>query len=210
MCSWHEGFAPPTPRSSSTEAWVLADLRDRQADPAPESAEERREVELMHAYEEGLGAGREQGARLERERLQTCLRALEEAVEEFSRSSADWTDALEENVAALAVATARFVVDRELSTDPETILRIVTRALAEFSVDEPVQVRINPNDLAILHALDASEGAPRMASFGRCRWMADGQILPGGCIVAGRERIVDGRVDSALERVYRRLVHQHA
>jgi flagellar biosynthesis/type III secretory pathway protein FliH len=37
------------------------------------------------------------------------------------------------------------------------------------------------------------------------RWLADARIQPGGCVVEGRERIVDGRVDTALERLYRKL-----
>jgi flagellar biosynthesis/type III secretory pathway protein FliH len=41
-------------------------------------------------------------------------------------------------------------------------------------------------------------------------WVPDARIARGGCVVEGRERIVDGRVDSALERVYRRLAHRHA
>jgi flagellar assembly protein FliH len=162
------------------------------------------------AFQEGVAAGRAQGAHAERERLRTCLRALDEAVEEFSRSSADWTAALEENIAALAVATARHILDSELATDAHATRRIVARALTEFSVDEPVQVRLNPTDLAILQNLLASEDAPSLATQGRCRWVADQNIVAGGCIVEGRERIADGRVDLALERVYRRLVRQHA
>jgi flagellar biosynthesis/type III secretory pathway protein FliH len=41
-------------------------------------------------------------------------------------------------------------------------------------------------------------------------WIADAQVKSGGCVVEGRDRIVDGRVDTALERVYRRLAHQNA
>jgi flagellar biosynthesis/type III secretory pathway protein FliH len=37
--------------------------------------------------------------------------------------------------------------------------------------------------------------------------MADPAISAGGCLIEGHERIVDGRVDAALERLYRRLSH---
>ena len=36
-------------------------------------------------------------------------------------------------------------------------------------------------------------------------WLADARVARGGCLVEGRERIVDGRVDTALERAYRRM-----
>ena len=41
-------------------------------------------------------------------------------------------------------------------------------------------------------------------------WIADARIAPGGAMVEGRERIVDARVDSALERIYRRLTYTGA
>jgi hypothetical protein len=37
------------------------------------------------------------------------------------------------------------------------------------------------------------------------RWISDVSILRGGCLMEGRERIIDGRVDTALERAYRGL-----
>ena len=41
-------------------------------------------------------------------------------------------------------------------------------------------------------------------------WQADPMVEPGGCVVEGRDRIIDGRVDAALERVYRRLTYNSA
>jgi flagellar biosynthesis/type III secretory pathway protein FliH len=37
------------------------------------------------------------------------------------------------------------------------------------------------------------------------RWVADPHIVRGGCLVEGRERIIDGRVDTSLERAYRSI-----
>jgi flagellar biosynthesis/type III secretory pathway protein FliH len=36
-------------------------------------------------------------------------------------------------------------------------------------------------------------------------WQADAHVVRGGCLVEGRERVLDGRIDTALERVYRSL-----
>ena len=36
-------------------------------------------------------------------------------------------------------------------------------------------------------------------------WLADPRVARGGCLVEGRDRIVDGRVDTALERAYHRM-----
>jgi flagellar biosynthesis/type III secretory pathway protein FliH len=42
------------------------------------------------------------------------------------------------------------------------------------------------------------------------RWTPDARVARGGVLAEGRERIVDGRVDSALERMYRALARTHA
>jgi len=63
-----------------------------------------------------------------------------------------------------------------------------------------------------LSAIEGASGAndPAAALRSRdARWIADARVAPGGCIVEGRERIVDGRVDTALERIYRRLTYTH-
>ena len=51
--------------------------------------------------------------------------------------------------------------------------------------------------------LDQADLGPRRESH----WIADHRISTGGCVVEGRDRIIDGRVDTALERAYRRLAY---
>ena len=41
-------------------------------------------------------------------------------------------------------------------------------------------------------------------------WVADPRVSRGGCLIEGRDRIVDGRVDAALERAYRRMAQVDA
>ena len=41
-------------------------------------------------------------------------------------------------------------------------------------------------------------------------WLADKRIARGGCLIEGRDRIVDGRVDTALERAYRKMARHDA
>ena len=71
-------------------------------------------------------------------------------------------------------------------------------------MDQPLRIRVNPLDLSTLSVV--SDGvAIRIAPDREISWAADARILPGGCVVEGRERIIDGRVDMALERVFKAL-----
>ncbi|MHB1310456.1 MAG: FliH/SctL family protein [Gemmatimonadaceae bacterium] len=188
------------------EAWCLDDFAFTPPDESPVSAPDP----IADAYALGFEEGRREGEVAEQARLRAARRTTEEALDVIRANEERWSDSIDENIIALAIAAARHVVDRELALDPALVAQIVARALEAFPIDQPVRVRINPGDLAVLNAGDTPslEDLAGVADRG-AHWIADARVVSGGCIVEGRDRIVDGRVDSALERVYRRLTHQH-
>jgi flagellar biosynthesis/type III secretory pathway protein FliH len=156
------------------------------------------------AFEEGFRAGEDS----ERARLFQVARALQDGVSSVQNGVDRWISNAEENIAALAVAIARHILSREVAVDREATLGVVQQAIAEFSIDHPVTVRLHPADHAVIvPMLLPGEGDPGRRS---AEWIADARVAPGGCVVEGRERIIDGRVDAALERVYRRLTYTGA
>jgi flagellar biosynthesis/type III secretory pathway protein FliH len=179
------------------------------------AAEERRaaevEARVAEAYARGLEEGRRAGEEAEGARLRAAVSVAEEALDSVREGEMRWTGAIEENICALAVAVARQVIARELKEDAGVVVDLVKRALAEFPVDQPVRIRVNPQDLAWLEAHGSGDNPMLGVTRGRdSRWIADARLAPGGCVIEGRERIVDGRVDTALERVYRRLTYNNA
>jgi len=112
---------------------------------------------------------------------------------------------LEENIAALAVVVARQIVAREVSLDRELVANLVRRALTEFPIDQSVRIRVNPLDLSVLTMNGATAETGSITGNRDASWLADPRVSRGGCLVEGRDRIVDGRVDAALERAYRRM-----
>lgn len=189
------------------EPWQVEDLRTERPQAA---AQADRDADLEAAFErgraEGLAIGVEEGRRLEAERVADAVRALTAAAAELRANSDAWLRTIEENISALAVAVARHVIGREIRSDGAAVADLVRRALTEFPVDEPVKVRLHPEDLSVISTVSTSDGQPVPVAPGRdLRWIADPEVEPGGCVVEGRKRIVDGRIDRALERVYRSL-----
>jgi len=175
-----------------------------------EMENERRLAELETAvattYAEAFAAGEEAGRDSERERLASALATAEQALDAVRGADSTLRGRLEENICALAVGIARMIVMRELATDSEMVSGFVRQALIEFPIDQPVVIRINPSDLAAITALSlAGDGSPGITAGREARWVADPELQQGDCVVEGRERIVDGRVDTALERVYLQL-----
>lgn len=196
------------PDDITTIAWSTGEEADK-----PESKldiAERERVAIDQRIEEarvaGYAAGRADGELRESARLRSAVSAMEVALDTIRASEAKWQECVTENIAALAVTVARHIVGRELNSDAATFADLVKRALAEFPIDQPMRVRVNPHDLSLLSLPTSNGGEPVSIAPNRdVRWLADARVQPGGCVVEGRERIVDGRVDTALERLYRRL-----
>lgn len=166
-----------------------------------EQLETARADGAAEGYERGFAEG-ERAARAEQEpAVQALLAALGEAAEELRTHEARWLANLEENVAALAVVVARHIVQREVTADPALLRTLVDGALAQFPVDHAVTVRVHPEELQAVRTLQGEAGVP----LAELRWVADPAVGRGGCLVEGRERILDGRLDVALERAYRAL-----
>ncbi len=203
---------------STTARWSLVNLDPpKVVNNAPKSAEElRREAEeharlelerqLADAHAAGYEAGRLDGELAEATRLRNAIAAAEAALDCIRENDAKWQASVCENISALAVAVARHVIAREVTAGGTLVADLVRKALAEFPIDQPMRVRVNPHDLSLL-SRPQSEGEDviTIAPSRDVRWLADARIEPGGCVVEGRERIVDGRVDTALERIYRLL-----
>ncbi|HEV2641369.1 MAG TPA: FliH/SctL family protein [Candidatus Elarobacter sp.] len=166
---------------------------------------------MQDAQIAGYEAGRLDGELAASARLRTAVAATEDALDQIRAGELKWQECVTENISALALAIARHIVGHELRSDPTTVADLVKRALAEYPIDQAIRVRVNPLDLSLLSQPGPEGGAPVTIAPNRdVRWMADSRIQPGGCVVEGRERIIDGRVDTALERLYRRLTDTDA
>lgn len=209
---------------SATSPWSLEDLRGGTHDPrrggaavasvkktAAQLEAEAREQILAEAYQRGHEDGRTAGEIAEGARLRHAVQAADQAVEEIRENEARWAGTIEENICAVAVAVARQIIGRELETDGRVVADLVRRALAECPIDQPVQIRVHPNDLTVISSMTNADGTPVTVTGSReARWAADTRIQPGGCVIEGRDRIIDGRVDTGLERLYRRLTYTNA
>ena len=164
-------------------------------------AAERTHLEA-DSYQRGYEDG-ERAARMSADaRFASAMAALVESIASVQLHSARWTANTEENIAAVAVAVARHIVEREVSTDHTIVRDLVQRALMQFPMDQLITVRLHPEDATTCSSTMQPDSAGRMQDV---RWVADPHIVRGGCLVEGRERIIDGRVDTSLERAYRSI-----
>jgi flagellar assembly protein FliH len=213
-----EGATAPSPAGAPAdwapeELAAEASLHEGDAGVAAESdacrqeraAEATLQRELEEAFARGHAAGTAEVEQREGARLAEAAAGLHAAAGAVKAAEARWLKTVEENLAALAVTIARQLVVRELRSDPDAVANLVRSALTQFPVDQPVRIRVNPHDLSLISAVGTGDGTMPIAAGRDVRWVPDATVVVGGCVAEGPERIVDGRVDRALERVYRRL-----
>lgn len=198
-------------RAAAPAEWSWAELEPGDRPPEAEeqleqSREERHREEVEEAYRRGLQEGKAAARAQARGELASAMSVARQAAEEVRQSRASWTATLQENLVALAAAIARQIIERELSLDPSIFADTARRAVAAFPADEPLRIRLHPDDL---HVLETSEvlSTRDVVQDRTVRWVPDEDMVRGGCVVEGPDKIVDGRVDEALIRTVRTLTH---
>jgi len=190
-----DGFGEFTPTEMRTPATSPDDM---EADFQARLAVERSRAEAA-AYSRGRADGERAARAGVDEEIASAMALLSDALNTVQLHESRWVSNAEENIAALAVMVARHIVQREVSTDSSFVCDVVQRAMAQYPLDQEITIRVNPDDLTACRASIDDAGRREI------RWISDVSILRGGCLMEGRERIIDGRVDTALERAYRSL-----
>ena len=189
-------------------AWSLTELTSAAAahpgSPAMAVSAEERAALIEEGYASGFADGQQKAIETSQARVAQALAIVNNAVNQVQMVASLAPGMLEENIAALATIVARQIVAREVATSPDVITELVRRTLTEFPVEQALRIRVNPMDLSMLTAANAPDKQPITGSR-ETSWFADPRIARGGCLVEGRDRIIDGRIDAALERAYHHM-----
>ena len=151
---------------------------------------------------EGYEAGRQQGLKEMRAQLvaeQQRFHALANAL--LNPIDAQDGD-LELMVLDVICTLTQSVVQREVQTDSSQILELVRDAIAALPVgSKNVRVCLNPDDLASIETYAAEQQLD-------WRFLADAQMLPGGCRIETPESRVDFSVSSRLQTVLEQFLNK--
>jgi len=187
--------------------WMPGIIEDQLASRAGPSVDEVEDVlsDFDRGREAGFAQGHAEGSaegrQLERQTLSALGAALNAVLDDVNERQGEWLETLDENLIALAVGIARQILGREIDGSRDAVVDLVRRGLSDFPIGQAVSIRLNPADLTLLSDASGEDATTR----DDVRWVPDSRIEAGGCVIEGPDRVVDGRVDRALERVYRAL-----
>jgi flagellar assembly protein FliH len=171
------------------------------------------EIGRQQGYEEGFQQGHDEGYRRGLEEGFFAAQAeaqphFQKAVREFpailaaqneaiDQALQDWTQATEASLTKLALAIAARALGDELRTQPESLARFVSSALAEVTNARAARVRVNPAAVEALQPyVDAlcSTGS----SLRHIELVRDSSVGL-GCLVESDGGVIDARVDQMLQ-----------
>lgn len=157
------------------------------------------------AYDRGVEEGRCAARQELADEVQQVVQALGGAAEQLRAERAKCVKIMEQDVFTLGMAVARTVIQREVELDSSVVGAMVQRALTEVSWRSPVEVRLNPEDIAVVEAhfvaIEDDAKPPQV------KWTPDSKVERGGYIVETPHRLVDGTLDSVLNNLYEHLTN---
>jgi len=166
----------------------------RQAKPV--TARQLEEIQNQ-AREEGFQQGLREGRDAGLTELQARIRVLEQMLQTLDKPFAQLDEAVEQQLARLAMLVARQLVRRELKTEPEEVIGVVREALGALPVAaRNVRLMLHPEDAALVRkAMPAGQGEQQM------QIVEDPLQTRGGCRVLTDSSQIDASVEARLNAV---------
>lgn len=187
---------PDPPAAREVASWLP------ELSPANGHGEDATERAYARGVQEGLARGRAEAE----SQLRPALAALAGVGAQLRAQEREFMRGRERSLEALALAVARKLIEREVTVDATLLRGLITKALDLLPPEERLEVRLHPEDLAVMHeAVEADVIAGRLPAS---QWIADPSIGRGGFLVESPHRIIDGRLDVALRNLFERLDHE--
>jgi flagellar assembly protein FliH len=174
---------------------------DSTAAPAVDLAALEREA-FTKGYAQGERAGTEAG----NARAEAMLRRLAQTLEDLQGLRRELVRRTERDVAELAIAIARRIVQRELALDQDLVLAMARVALDRLGDVSTASIRLHPDDYAA--ALSGRGGLPT-ATPG-VQILADPTVHRGGCIVQSQFGSVDVSATTQIDELTHTLLGDDA
>lgn len=176
--------------------------RAAESTPVAESrwSEQEAEARARAAYNQGLAAGEAAALQRMQQKLDPVLNGLNAMIAELASSRKRLRAEAEDDAMKLAIAIARRVLYRELSTDPEAILGLVKAAFGKLNARETHRLRVSPADAAAIQEHRAKLQLPPALEIA-----SDGSLTPGSAIFETSRGDLDASVDTQLAEIDRGL-----
>jgi flagellar biosynthesis/type III secretory pathway protein FliH len=187
---------------SSFERWTMPEIVPgsiREVLPAAPAIPTPEDEAYARGYAEGYRTGLDEADR----RVRTTCQALGGVMESLRAVQAAFAGEMEQTLTTLALALARQIVQRDVALDAAVVRDLVRRAVESIPLEVPLEIRLNPADLAALGTdLELYGAGGRRLD---AHWSADAALERGSYVIETPHRVIDGELDAVLTHLYERL-----
>lgn len=157
------------------------------------------EIEAQ-AYLDGFTKGEIAGVKIGKEKFQHVFKNIQQAIKKLETAKKEIYLNAEKGAVELALAIARKIVCREVSTNRDIVLSIFKKALEEIDGQEKIRIKMSPSDIRLIKDAEL-EWAESVGNIESIDFEADKNINNGGCIIETNLGEIDARIEKQLQVV---------
>jgi flagellar assembly protein FliH len=155
-------------------------------------------VDAQSAYQRGFTEGKAAGRQEMTPQIEAMNHKLARTIEELTGLRQRFRHEAEEDVVALALATARRILHRELTVEPEALLGLIKAALEKIELREVHRVRVSREDAPMVGQCLEKMGLPH-----RVEVIADPSLERGSAILDSSRGTLDASIETQLAEIER-------
>lgn len=160
-----------------------------------------KELAAEVGYKEGLRIGYEEAFRKVREEAKSSLQRFDQLVNEAENAKKEIFKANERFLIELVFRIAKSVILRDLSDDPEYILRIATELVERVGVRDNLKIRIHTEDAKTIDMLKGGL-EKTYGTLNNLTIESSNQVPQGSCLVETEWNAIEARVEDQLQAIY--------
>lgn len=162
------------------------------------------EEELRSRLDDARRQGSEEGKQQAEQGLSNVFQSLRRSIAELSALRERVLRESEEDLLRLSIAIARKIIQHEISTDRSLIASLISSAISGSLSMDRITIRLSPADHELVES-DRRRYLGAISSETRVILASDDTLSPGDCVVESTTGVVDARIDTQLDEIFRRL-----
>lgn len=165
------------------------------------------EEELSARMDAEYQRGRQEGKDLAERGLANVFRAMRQSVTELAGLRERILRESEADLLRLSIVIARKIIQHEISTNQAVLASLVAAAVSDCISLDRITIRLNPADYEIV-SRDRERYLGVISPETRVILSPDETLSPGDCVVDSVTGVIDARIETQLEEVYRRFTDE--
>lgn len=165
------------------------------------------EEELSARLEAEYNRGRQEGKDLAERGLANVFRAMRQSVTELAGLRERILRESEADLLKLSIVIARKIIQHEISTNQAILASLVAAAVSDCISLDRITIRLNPADYEVV-SRDRDRYLGVISPETRVILTPDETLAPGDCVVDSVTGVIDARIETQLEEIYRRFTDE--